>query len=160
VTRTATLYGVFARRLLDYQPAGEMPLNAVLGGRLYAFEPPEPAQFPFAVMRLFGRRTGGGDDGALREDGSLEIQFFGRPRGQSATVDLAADIAEEALLRWYAPEEGALMMRRLVSRETLPPFPSEANREIVRVRGVWTYTWWPQYRTQTAVPAGAPAPTP
>jgi hypothetical protein len=157
VTRTATFYGAVADRLLTYQPIGQQRLSVLLSGRLFAVEPPEKVAYPFAVMRLFGRRTGGGDDGALRENGSMEIMFVSRPRSQSALVDLCADISEEALLRWHDPV-AQIMMRQLVSRETIPPFQSAENREIVRVRAVWTYTWWPQYRTQTAVPAGAPAP--
>lgn len=159
MTRTATLYGVLADRLLTYQPAGHPTLNTVLGGRVYALEPPENAAFPLATLRLFGRRTGGGDDGAIREDGSIEVQIMARPRSQSPQVDLAADIVEEAWFKWY-DADARLMIRRMVSRETLAPFQAAENREIVRVRAVWTYTWWPEYRAQLAVPAGAPAPSP
>lgn len=161
--RTTKLYGAIRTRLLTYDPLGSEPAlshASLLNGRLYTLEAPDDAVSPFAVQRLQSRRTGPGDDGRLRERGELEMQVFGRPRSALLLIERIADIMEEALHGWNVDTDGLLTIRSMVSRETLPPFQSPENREIVRVRVVWGYTWWPLYRTQLANASGAPAPNP
>lgn len=161
--RTTKLYGQIRTRLLTYDPVGSDPAlshTSLLNGRLYTLESPDTAAYPFAIQRLQSRRTGPGDDGRLRERGELEVQVFGRPRSALLSVERIADIMEEALYGWSTDADGLLTIRSMVSRETLPAFQSPENREIVRVRVVWSYTWWPLYRTQLATASGAPAPNP
>lgn len=160
VARTSRLYGAFRTRLLGYTPTGgQQAISALLTGGVYSVEAPDNATFPFALLRLQNRRTGNGDDGALRERGTLQIIIYGRPRTDFDTIETAMDVMENALYRWNTDTlDGLLTVRTLEQRDTLPPYQSPDNREIISVRGLWNYTCWPSYRTHLAVASGAPAP--
>lgn len=158
-TATTLLTGAIRTRLLDFDPAGATtPLRGTLTGGLHTHAPPDNVVYPFGFLRLGTRRTGELDDGALEEAGEVEVVLVGRHRQQLAIIEAAMDVCEQALLHWSTDQVGWLAIRRLANRLTLPPFPQAANAEIVQVRGVWRYTWWPTYRTQYAVAAGASAP--
>lgn len=155
--RTTNLTGALRTRLLTFDPAGpDTGLQVLLSGGLHTVAPPDSATYPYGILRLMNRRTGRLDDAALEEEGEVELTVVGRHRNQLVTVERCVDIAEEALLRWSTGGVGSLMIRRVVGRMTLPPFPQPANAEIVQSRIIWRYTWWPDYRTQYATPAGSP----
>jgi hypothetical protein len=158
--RTTNLYGAIRTRILDFDPTGsDGPLRSSLRGGMHTHSAPDNVPFPFALVRLQNRRNGRLDDSSLEEEGEVEILMFGRDRQQLVTVERAMDIAEEALLNWHTDATGWFTLRELVSRNTMPPYRSPAEAEIVQVRAVWRYTWWPTYRSQYAIPAGS-APSP
>lgn len=155
---STALMGAIRTRILTFNPAGaDEPLLQTLTGGLHTHSAPDNAAFPYGTLRLVGRRTGRLDDSRMEEEGELEIFFISRDRSRLATIERAMDIAEEALLNWSTDSVGWLSMRSLQTRSTVGPFSAPANAEIVQVRGLWRYTWWPAYRTQYAVSAGSPA---
>jgi hypothetical protein len=159
MSKTSLLYGALRTRILDFDPMGAgTSLRSRLSGGLHTHSAPDNCPVPYGVMLLEGRRTGSLDDGALEEEGNLRVSLYSRDRSRLAALEDAMDTVEEALLRWSTTDVGWLMVRRLTSRITAPAFPAPANAEIVHIRGVWRYTWWPDYRTQYAVAAGEPAP--
>ena len=137
---------------------GRSTLAVQLGGRIYTSQPPDTADYPFAVLRLASRQTGAGDDGRLRERGSLEVMMASRPRSGLPAIEDAMDTVEEALLHYHTDALGILTIRGLETRGTMVPPTTAENREVAIVRAVFGYTWWPDYRTRYAVSAGAPAP--
>jgi hypothetical protein len=156
---TTLLLGAIRNRVLDFDPTGAVvALRTTLTGGLHTHAPPDNVVYPFGFLRLGTRRTGELDDSRLEEVGEVEVVLVGRHRQQLAVIEEAMDTCEQALMHWSTDQVGWLAIRRLASRLTLPPFPQVANAEIVQVRGVWRYTWWPDYRTKYAVAAGASAP--
>lgn len=155
--RTTNLYGAIRTRILGFDPTGaDVTLaSALLTGGLHTLAPGDNAVFPYGALRLQNRRNGGRDDSSLSEEGQLELLLFGRPRGQLITIERVADIAEEALLNWHTDAVGWFTVREMENRTTMPYYPKPADNEIVQVRVVWRYTWWPTYRTQYGVAAGA-----
>lgn len=158
MSKTSLLYGTIRTRLLTFTPRAGAGLSARLTGGLHTHSAPDNATGLYGTLRLEGRRTGQLDDGALEESGSLQISLFARDRSRLAQVEDAMDVVEEALWRWSTTSAGWFMTRSVASRITAPPYPSPANAEIVHVRGVWRYTWWPDYRSQYAVASGESAP--
>jgi hypothetical protein len=158
VGRTGQLYGAIRNRILTYDPVGRLHVDQLLTGGLYTLEAPDKATYPFGVIRLTARGTGAGDDGRLRERGRLQIVVYGRPRADLDRLETAMDVIENALYGWSDDVEGLLTIRSLSIRDTAPPYQSPENREIIHVRGVWEYTYWPTYRTHLAVASGDPAP--
>lgn len=159
VARTPLLYGAIRSRLLGYTPTGgQQALTSSLTGGLYSLEAPDKATFPFGILRLQNRRTGNGDDGRLRERGTIQIILYGRPRADFDALETAMDVIENALYGWSDDVYGLLTVRGVEQRDTLPPYQSPDNREIISVRALWGYTYWPLYRTHLAVASGAPAP--
>lgn len=158
MSKTSLLYGTIRTRLLTFTPKVVPTLQSRLTGGLHTHSAPDNATGLYGTIRLDGRRTGQLDDGALEETGNLQIHLFARDRSKLAAVEDAMDVVEEALLRWSTTSAGWFMTRSVASRITAPPYPAPANAEIVHVRGVWRYTWWPDYRSQYAVASGEPAP--
>lgn len=158
--RTTNLYGALRARILDFVPTGgDGPLRSSLRGGIHTQSAPDNCPFPYATVRLQNRRNGRLDDTSIEEEGEIEFLMFGRDRQQLLTIERAMDIAEEALLNWQTDTVGWLAVRELINRTTMPPYRSPADAEIVQIRTVWRYTWWPTYRSQYAVPAGS-APSP
>lgn len=157
MSKTSLLYGVIRARLLTFSPKVGDTLQTRLTGGLHTHSAPDNAAGVYGTVRLDNRRTGQLDDGALEEAGNLQVSLFGRDRSRLAAVEDAMDVVEEALLRWSTTSAGWFMTRSVASRITAPPYPSPANAEIVHVRGVWRYTWWPDYRSQYAVASGESA---
>ena len=152
------LMGAFRSRILDFVPTAGQSLAGTLTGGLHTHSAPDNAAFPYGTLRLVSRRTGRLDDSRLEEEGELEVFFVSRDRSRLAFIESAMDTAEQALLNWSTTAVGWLSVRGLQTRATIGPFSAPANAEVVQVRGLWRYTWWPTYRTQYAVAAGSPAP--
>jgi hypothetical protein len=150
---TAALYGALRARVLDYGPAPT--LRTTLTSRLYVLQAPDDAAYPFLEWRLVNRSTGAGDDGRFREVADLEVQCHARPRAALPTAEAIMDRVESALLH-YSEETpaGLVTVRRMLQRDTLPPFPAPADREVVQIRAVFALTWWAPYRTSAGVASG------
>jgi hypothetical protein len=157
MSKTSLLYGAIRTRLLTFTPKTGATLQTRLTGGLHTHSAPDNATGLYGTVRLDYRTTGALDDGALEESGNLLVSVFARDRSRLAAVEDAMDVVEEALLRWSTTSAGWFMTRSVASRITAPPFPAPANAEIVHARGVWRYTWWPDYRSQYAVASGEPA---
>lgn len=160
VNRSALLYGALRTRILTYVPTGgQQTVPQLLTGGVFSVEAPDKTTYPFALIRLQNRTTGAGDDGRLRERGTIQIVAYGRPRADFDTIETAMDVMENALYGWNTTDAaGLLTIRGIDQRDTLPPYQSPENREIISVRCLWDYTYWPAYRTHLAVASGAPAP--
>jgi hypothetical protein len=155
--KSTNLVGHLVARILDFNPEGaDVPLRGTFTGGLHNLRAPDNAEFPHGTLRLFNRRNADLDDASLEEEGHLEVQLFGRDNKQIVLVERAMDIVEEALLNYHTDQVGVFTLRSLLNRSTMPPFPAPANAEIVHVRAVFRYTWWPTYRTQYAHAAGTP----
>lgn len=153
LTGTAALYAALRTRVLDYGAAPT--LRTTLTDRLYVLQAPDDAAYPFLEWRLVNRTTGAGDDGRFRENADLEVQCHARPRSSLAAAEAIMDRVEAALLQWStATPAGLLTVRRMVQRDTLPPFPDPADREVIQIRAVFALTWWAPYRTDAGVASG------
>lgn len=150
--RTTNLYGHARTRILSFNPAGaDVPLQgALLIGGLHTHSAPDAATYPYGVLRLQNRRNNNRDDASFSEEGELELILVSRPRASIVTLERIADIVEEALLNYATDAVGWWDVRELVNRTTMPPYPSPADAEMVQVRLLWRYTWWPLYRSQYA----------
>ncbi|MES2524037.1 MAG: hypothetical protein V4617_15125 [Gemmatimonadota bacterium] len=150
---TAQLTALIAY-LLAFAPRGGGPtIGATLGGRLWAIRAPDDAVYPHGTLRFTGGGQAGDDSGS-RKEGRIELKLLGRPLKQSIAVEYAADVAEQAFLKYSTNEHGLLDVRALVLRETLEPPPFPGDRSVAHVHAVWAYSWWPNYRTQYAIVVG------
>jgi hypothetical protein len=145
---TVALYAAVRTKLTAALPA--LPI--------YTMQAPDAATFPCLVWRVTGRSTGPGDDGRLRERGELELQLFGRPLSSLPALERDADSVENALRGWVldSPTVGQLTIRGVTQRDTLPPFGGPADREVVQIRVMIAYTWWPAFRTDAGAASGSP----
>lgn len=135
--------------LLTFEPAPDAgTLGDVLGERLYRDAAPDSPTYPYGVMRLINRVVDGAYNGD-RESMDLEVQLFHRPRRATATLETAADRCDIAMQR-YADASDGLLFSRERTRDTLPPFPEPADREVVQIRLVYPLVAWPTYLTHGA----------
>lgn len=161
---TSEIEDTLRNRLLDFAPLSGSPLPDVLGrteqqgganGALFWDSVPDKLTVAggttplnrWGVMRLMNRRPGR-TDGRESEQAELEITWFARPRGQKATMESCADIADQALLRFKESSGGGLIWVGDRLRTTLPPFQSPADAEVVQIRQVWSVFILPAYMTQ------------
>jgi hypothetical protein len=146
---TTALLTTIRTRLLDFVPAdGGATLGTRLGNRLYETQAPADTLSPYGVYRLMNRIETDGFAG-MRETGDVEVMLFTRPRSEAATLDAAADVADQALLSWAQVTDG-ITFARFRTRDMLPPAPDPWDRELVVVRLVFPVVVWPTYRTQYA----------
>lgn len=141
--------GAIRTRLLTFNPIdADVPLgSALLVGGLHKQAPPDNAAYPYGVLRVTGAGLGR-DDADMSREGTIELFLVGRPRAMLPVLEQIADIAEQAMWKWQTDTTGWLAVRELMSRVTMPPFPSPANAEMQQIRLVWRYTWWPTHLMQ------------
>jgi hypothetical protein len=158
VTDTSSTGGIedaLRTRLLSFQPlVGLDTLADVIGstvsgagsdGKLFWDEAPDDTTYPYGVLQLKNRRNT--SDVPERTLVELEVMLFGRPRAQKATVEQAADLCEQAMLRYVDAMSGVLGCWGCL-RNTLPVMTSPADREVVQVMLTFTLVVWPAYLTQ------------
>lgn len=73
--------------------------------------------------------------------------LYGRPRSQAVTIEDAADVCDQAMLR-YVDSSSGLTFSRERQRDTLPPFIDPADREVVQIRLLYSVKTWPLLLTQ------------
>jgi hypothetical protein len=150
-TSSNNTYVTLRNRLLNFTQQGTgLKLQSIIGTRLYYIQIPDNNDtWPCASYRFINRITSGAYNGD-RETADLEVMIFGRPRSQQQTVEDAADICDEAMLR-YIDSTSGLIFSRSRQRDSLPPFDDPADREIVAVRLAYPCVIWPRYLTKYAV---------
>lgn len=127
-------------------------VGTYVGDRIYRSQAPDDADVPYIVLRAINAQTDPAFNNT-RVNFDLEVMVFGRPRSAEQTVETIADLVEQALLTWR--ESGAtlgLSFARTSLRDTLPPLPDPANRELVQVRLLIECATWPRYLTTALVP--------
>jgi hypothetical protein len=148
---TAALYETLRTRALGFSDpriqAGHT-VAASLGERVYNIAAPDSVPFPYAIHRIVNRRTAE-DGNADREPFDLEVMLFGRPRTQAAAMERVADLYDAAFLR-YADSSSGLVFSTRRARDTLPQGSSEADREVVQIRSVFSFVAWPLLLATTA----------
>ena len=151
-TSTDNLFTQLRTRLLTFAPLAGATLMTRLGGttlnnsRLWKDAPPDSALYPFGVMRIINRISEGRYNGE-REQFDLEVILYGRPRSQAVSVEDAADVCDQAMLR-YADGASGLTFSRERQRDSLPDLADPADREVVQVRLVYSAVVWPRMLTQ------------
>ena len=149
---TDALFTMLRTKLLSFAPLAGATLMTRLGGttlnnaRLWKDNIPDNAAYPLGVMRIINRASSGQYNGE-RETFNLEIMLYGRPRSQAVAIEDAADVCDQAMLR-YSDSTSGLMFSRERQRDTLPAFADPADREVVQVRLVYSAVVWPRMLTQ------------
>jgi hypothetical protein len=145
-------------QMLTFVPkGGGATLNTTLGGtgtndgRLYKSQAPDTVNYPFGVMRLINRVTGGEYNGE-REAFDVEIMLFGRPRSQGKTIEDLADQFDQAMLRYKDGSALGLVFSRSRQRDTMPAPVDPADREVVQIRLAYSCKAWPLYLTKYSTP--------
>ena len=151
------LHTQIRNQLLTFAPrGGGATLNTQLGGvatndgRLYKSQAPDTVLYPFGVMRLINRHTGGEYNGE-RESFDVEIMLFGRPRSQGKTIEDMADVFDQAMLRYRDGSSGILFSRSR-QRDTVPQPMDSADREVVQIRLAYSGKAWPLFLTKYSTP--------
>jgi len=148
-TRTTTdLYGLLRDDARAFVDANGDSL-ASLAIPVYIGTAPQAPDWskPYVVCRIFNRITTG-DTHGQREEASLELQAFGRPRGtQALPVEQVGDILDGWLLQ-YRNAKAGLVFSKGRQRDTLPTFADPADREVYQIRILAALVVWPQLLTQ------------
>jgi hypothetical protein len=148
---TAALLKGLQQWLLAFVPK-DVPADTLatrLNG-IYQVQVPDNAPFPYGVLRLDNNVSHGAYN-ADRLTADLELQLYDRPREKLANLERSADVADMALLRFTTgstPPGVGVVFGRDRTRNTLPPFPAPADREVCAIRLVFPLTIWPAYLTQ------------
>lgn len=156
---TSAIEVTLRQRLLTFTPLSGDTLTTTLGvmdggngadGRLFWRRPPDNIDASakpvrYGVLALKNRRRDA--EQAERELAEFEVMLFARPDSQRAALEAAADVIEQAMLR-YKDNSTGLMGVWAGLRNSLPPFPSPADRDVVQIQLVFTLVLWPAYKTQ------------
>ena len=153
-TSTTALYDTLIARMMDFVPAGSPTpdtLRDLLTGGMWAIQPPENALFPYGIVTL--DVISDGEHAGLRQEADLEILLEHRPRTYTVASALEgyADLVDQALL-WYVESVGnGMLFVRSRSRQSLPPLPDPADRQVCTVRLSYSLVVWPAFLTQYAL---------
>jgi hypothetical protein len=145
---TTALYALLRDSMRAFQDPDGNSLDSLDVEIYCGTAPAQPSwAHPYGVCRLVNRSTSG-DTHGQRETMSLELQFFGRPRGTAAAlVEQAGDVVDGWLLQFRSAVAG-LVFSKGRTRDTLPPFADPADREVYQIRIVAALVVWPQLLTQ------------
>ncbi len=152
---TSGIEDTLRTRLLTFSPLSGADLPTTLGtatsgagsdGKLYWDAAPDNEGPRWGILRLMNRRSR--TDGQEGEQAEFEVTLFGRPRSQKATLELCADLCDQALLRFKDSSGGGLVGIWGRMRSTMPPFNGPADAEVVQIRLVYTVYILPAYLTQ------------
>lgn len=123
---------VLRTRLLGFAPAdGTPPLAAQLAGDLWLDEAPDDVTTPYGVLRVLTAPTDG--DAEIRKLLLIECMLYGRPSAQRPTLKRCGDVIEQALWKWIDTTAGVLVLTG-TAVQSVPPFATPADRELVAVR--------------------------
>lgn len=134
------------QRLLNTADANSHTLAQTLGTRLYIVDVPSDATFPYGVMRLQNRRSGGWQL-TMREEAELEVLFYARPFSALSAIEIAADLADGAMYLYQDRSGGGIVSCNRHRRDSIERFTDPADRELAIVRSVYSLILWPEYLT-------------
>jgi hypothetical protein len=138
-------------RLKAYADGSGNSINTLTTGRVYVNQAPDATAFPCVVLRMLSWQTQAQFNNT-QATFDLEVMVMHRPRSKEQEAELIGDLVEEALLTWR--ESGAslgLSHANTSRRETIPPLPLPADRELVQHRLVISCTTWPRFLTTALV---------
>jgi len=144
---TESILRAIRQRALTFSALGGSTVATLLGSRWYQVQPPDTVTYPYVTMTVLDRVKTGEYNGR-REEWQVELQFVGRPRSALNALERIADVVDEAFLAWADPSSGLIFTRGERSRTQLPPFELPADREVCRVRSVFTFIIWPRFLTR------------
>lgn len=135
-------------RLRDYSFGGTT-IGTLTSNRVIIDWAPDNTQFPCVVMRIIDWQS----DASLSNMAvtfDVEVMVYGRGRTPStvSTVKQIADLAEQALLTWKESSATlGLTFGQFSQRDTVPPPPEPADREVFAERVLVTCQSFPRYIT-------------
>lgn len=157
---TVEIQNILRSRLLAFTPMSGDTIPALTGtmttgsgsdGKLWWTEAPDGVDQTtpaiWAILALKNRRPVPDIPEAYQAE--LEIMWFGRPRDVQDDVERAADVADEAFLR-FRDVSGGLVAVFPAQRTTMPIFPSPADRDVVQIMQVFPLRLYPENQTQYA----------
>ena len=157
---TAAIEVALRNRLLTFDRLTGDRLNDILGGaeegsgtdgKLYRGKVPDNVAGPFGVMRLMNRRRD--SENPQAELAELEVQFYVRNWANRATLNDAADAADEAMANYRAVSvEAGVIACWGAKRSDIGPWKEPADADVVQIMCVYTLRLWPanliQYHDQ------------
>lgn len=137
-------------RLLTFAPSDGSPtLQTALGGRMYIDEAPDDVTAPYAVLHVQVQDGSDAGDSGFRRDGMVVVDFYGRNSAQRQALKSCADVAQEALWKWFDNSTGPLMFVDS-GVQWRPPDPNAADRELIIAYVGAQFYWYPESLTQYA----------
>lgn len=153
---TAAIEVTLRERLLTFERLVGDSLNLILGGtedgsgtdgKLYRGKVPDNVTGPFGVMLLKNRRRDSENPQAELAD--LEVQFFVRNWANRATLNEAADAADEAMANYRSvTEDAGVIAVWAAQRSDVGPWKEPADADVVQIMTVYTLRLWPAYLVQ------------
>lgn len=152
---TPAIVDAVRARVLDFVPVAPSPLAGgslrSRGFKLYASGAvPDAAGWSgaYGILRPMNLLTSAA---GLRVAGDLELMLLARPRNPwGAQLEVYADAVDQAMHNVGSTDAAGtrgLFFTRGRSRDTLPPFPDPADREVVQVRLVYGVVVYPRSLT-------------
>jgi hypothetical protein len=129
---TDRLYASLLQRILTFTDADQMSLATSLGNRIYRHQPPPDAQYPYGLFSLKSPQLPA-DYQELKIVYQLEGFVINRPRATQPETEGWADLWAAALRGFTDAGSGLTRVSDVVT-ESLPPFPSPADANVVQVR--------------------------
>lgn len=144
---TDALYQQLRTHLLAFVDAGGKTLGDAdaLGTRLYRIAPPSNAAYPYGVLSLKSPQLPDGT-AQVKYAAQLELLLFHRPRAQQAAAEALGDRAVAALHGYRDATSGLAYCLDPIA-QSLPPFASPADGDVVQIRVTATLQAWPLFLT-------------
>lgn len=139
---TASLVKQLVAFLLDAVPVtGGNTLRELVAARVYVNRPPDAAQYPYVVVRLYGMRNDPSFDNA-RMVCTLECTTFARPRSSMETAEQIGDRIMQACAAYRSATQGIVFCTG-IQRDTLPAFHEPSDSDVTAVRVAASLALWP-----------------
>jgi hypothetical protein len=129
---TDRLYATLLDWILQYTNHNGVNLNAALGGRVYRQQPPADVAYPYALFAFRSPQLPA-DYQELKIVYSLEAMIVNRPRATQPETEGFGDLFARALRGFVASGSGFVRVTDVVT-ESLPPFSTPADSNVVQVR--------------------------
>jgi hypothetical protein len=147
---TAAIYGAFKTRITGFAPVAPLIGGTLASRNVHWYSggwAPDTAPYPYVLARFM---NGDSSTFMLRTPVDLELLLYARPRAQAEALENIADVIDQAMKQFTSRDltgSGGLAFSRGRRRDTLPPFSSPADRELVAIRMVFSLVLYPQFLT-------------
>lgn len=146
-TSRSALVKTIVDRLKTYVDAGGNSIGTLASNRVYVTQAPDDTAFPCLVVRAINWQTTA-ELNNTQATFDLEVMVMHRPRSAEQAAELLGDLVEEAMLTWRESSAAlGLSFANTSRRDTYPPLPTPADRELVQHRVMVSCTTWPHYLT-------------
>lgn len=133
------------------QRLGTTASGAGSDGKLYISQAPDPALYPYGLLRWLPGRTAG-DDGGFQTRLQAELMLYHYERKNEPIISAMMDVAAQAWRDYVATATDDTIVAQRITVRGIVPYEAPADRELVCGRMLLPMYATPYYQAQYSAP--------